>query len=89
MKFSVILLVLVGGFLATGCRHTYEPAPQPYYCQPACGCAPACTPSCNPCAPTLQPTPTVIPRGGAYVAPPAGGTYVAPGANPYPSSPSR
>ena len=48
------------------CRHDYNPTP-PYYCQPACGCAPACSPPCNSqCAPSttpyLTPTPTNIPR---------------------------
>ena len=43
MKFSAILLILAGGLIAGGCRHTYEPAPAPYYCQPnGCGCAQPC-----------------------------------------------
>jgi hypothetical protein len=94
MKFLAITLTMAGVLAACGCRHEYEPAPPPYYCRPACGCAPAYAPPCNPCAPAatpyLQPTPTTIPRavpyagapgGGAYTAP--GGTYAPPGVNPY------
>ena len=46
MKFLAITLTAAGLLIASGCRHDYNPTPPPYYCQPACGCAPACTPSC-------------------------------------------
>jgi hypothetical protein len=98
---SLAAIVLVACVLcACGCRHTYEPAPPAYYCQPACGCAPACAPTYNQCAPSntpyLQPSPTTIPRTippyssgaatGTY-APPAGGAYGTPGSNTNPSLP--
>lgn len=53
MKYSAILLIGAAVAICSGCRHEYEPAPPPYYCQPAgCGCAPvpACNPCANPCA---------------------------------------
>ena len=63
--------ILFAALAESGCRHYYDPAPQPYYCQPAaCGCAPSCAPA-NPCAPGnyVNPAPT-------YSRP----TYVQPGA---------
>ncbi len=89
MKYSAILLIGAAVAICSGCRHEYEPAPPPYYCQPAgCGCAPvpACNPCANPCAPTAAPysAPTassIQPRvapGYTTVTPPPG-TYTQPG----------
>ncbi len=91
MKFLAITLTMAGILIASGCRHDYNPTPPPYYCQPACGCAPACAPPSTPCAPsgttylTPTPMPRPIPNNGAppaYAAPGAT-TYPAPGGNPY------
>ena len=86
MKFLAFAVVMSGVFVASGCRHDYNPTPPPYYCQPACGCAPACS---NPCAPSttpyLSPTPTTIPRPSPYASPPAGTTYTPPPAATYPA----
>jgi hypothetical protein len=99
MKMSAILLAVGVVLCAGGCRHTFEPAPPAYYCQPACGCAP----TYNPCVPnansSLQPVPGSIPpripaysgtagaAAGTYVPAPGGG-YGTPAANPNPSLPA-
>jgi hypothetical protein len=92
MKFSAILLVVAAVASICGCRREYEPAPAPYYCQPAgCGCAPvpACNPCGNPCSPyavpsrgTLQPSPAApyTAPGTTYSPPP--GTVYTPAPNP-------
>lgn len=84
MRFLAMTVAVAGVLFGSGCRHDYNPTPPPYYCQPACGCAPAYTPPCNPCAPSatpyLQPSPTVIPRTAPYTTAPAPGTYAPPSA---------
>jgi len=87
MKFFAVVLVIVGVVLANGCRHDYNPTPPPYYCQPACGCAPAYTNPCTPGAPTLTPVPANIPRSVPTYTPPANASpsYIPPPAGTYPS----
>jgi hypothetical protein len=91
MKFSSFLLIVAAVAIGGGCRHTYEAAPPPYYCQPAgCGCAPA--PAYNPCAnPCATPAQPYLPRSTSVLQPqpqvapantivtPAPGTYAQPG----------
>ena len=81
MRRLGIAMLMAGTLTAVGCRHYCEPAPQPYYCQPNCGCQPACPAGCAPttapCAPTpsanyLQPSTTYTPPAAGYPAPPAG-----------------
>jgi hypothetical protein len=104
MKISAVLLIVAAVALACGCRHTYEPAPPPYYCQPAgCGCtpAPACNPCANPCAPANAP---YLPQSSSTLQPrlaptttttttvtPAPGVYSQPGGYTLPANsvPSR
>ena len=100
MRFLATTLIMAGILIATGCRSAYNPTPPPYYCQPACGCAPGCAPTYNQCAPSttpyLTPTPTNIPRSSTPAAgtygpsgPSSGAmTYPPPGSNGYPP-PSR
>ncbi len=97
MKYSAILLIVATAASCGGCRHEYEPAPPPYYCQPAgCGCAgPGVQPMCESlratAAPYLAPTagsvqPRLAPNYTTVT--PAPSTYTQPGGYAPPANPN-